>query len=385
MEQGKVYLISKASLRNKRGNFNQARGPPPPAAAACRRLPRAVPRGPMRVVCRRRAHPAAPPCPAPSSPRPPQTRHQYEIHLENGSQVELCPDEEDIPFLYFNVRPGAGGAGRAGSLRCAAPPCCPAWPVARLAGPGLACGLCRACGMHGRHASFPFFTGALRVRSPTCLQFIKLGTVEDTPPNNTVDVVGACSARALRACAASWPPAWTALRRRCHVFLCVCAEAPRRPAHPPPRCRRHLPPPPAAVVDSCQDWVTITKRDGTETQARVRAASARRGGLQRSAARSVLGPSTAPCPLSPPPLLLPLTHTRPRLPRPTQKRSMVVRDDSGRSIELTLWGTSATGSPGDQIQAVRCRRRGQRPRGVSQPSVSSAAAHASPSQLGLLR
>ncbi len=25
MQQGKVYLISKASLRNKRGNFNQAR------------------------------------------------------------------------------------------------------------------------------------------------------------------------------------------------------------------------------------------------------------------------------------------------------------------------------------------------------------------------
>jgi len=25
VEQGKVYLISKASLRNKRGNFNQVR------------------------------------------------------------------------------------------------------------------------------------------------------------------------------------------------------------------------------------------------------------------------------------------------------------------------------------------------------------------------
>jgi hypothetical protein len=28
VEQGKVYMISKASLRNKRGNFNQASTPP---------------------------------------------------------------------------------------------------------------------------------------------------------------------------------------------------------------------------------------------------------------------------------------------------------------------------------------------------------------------
>lgn len=53
IEQGKVYVISKASLRNKRGNFNQ-------------------------------------------------TRHQYEIHLENSSVVELCSEEDDIPHIHFN-------------------------------------------------------------------------------------------------------------------------------------------------------------------------------------------------------------------------------------------------------------------------------------------
>lgn len=127
VQQGKVYLISKASLRNKRGNFNQ-------------------------------------------------TRHQFEIHLENQSQVEECVDEEDIPQIFFN--------------------------------------------------------------------FSKIATVEDAPPNTMVDIVG--------------------------------------------------------VVESCQDFVNITKRDGTETQ----------------------------------------------------KRSMIIRDDSGRSIELTLWGASATGAPGDQIMAV---------------------------------
>lgn len=41
------------------------------------------------------------------------------------------------------------------------------------------------------------------------------------------------------------------------------------------------------------------------------------------------------------------------LPPSPQKRSMIIRDDSGRSIELTLWGASATGAPGDQIMAVR--------------------------------
>lgn len=35
-----------------------------------------------------------------------QTRHQYEIHLESSSVVELCPDEEDIPNIFFNVMPG---------------------------------------------------------------------------------------------------------------------------------------------------------------------------------------------------------------------------------------------------------------------------------------
>ena len=67
VEAGKVYLISKASLRNKRGNFNQ-------------------------------------------------TRHAYEIHLETHSQVEPCPDDDqdgsDIPLIFFNVRFREGG-GRA--------------------------------------------------------------------------------------------------------------------------------------------------------------------------------------------------------------------------------------------------------------------------------
>eukprot|EP00887_Chlorella_sp_A99_P004696 scaffold4.g4696.t1 len=53
------------------------------------------------------------------------------------------------------------------------------------------------------------------------------------------------------------------------------------------------------VVDSVADWTTIQKRDGTETQ----------------------------------------------------KRSVVVRDDSGRSIELTLWGGFAH-APGDELAAA---------------------------------
>lgn len=55
VEVGKVYMLSKASLRNKRGNFNQ-------------------------------------------------TRHQFEIHLENGTKIDEVADEPDIPQLHFNVR-----------------------------------------------------------------------------------------------------------------------------------------------------------------------------------------------------------------------------------------------------------------------------------------
>lgn len=43
---------------------------------------------------------------SPFHPSRTQTRHQYEIHLENSSVVELCPDEEDIPHIFFNVRGG---------------------------------------------------------------------------------------------------------------------------------------------------------------------------------------------------------------------------------------------------------------------------------------
>ncbi|KAK2078687.1 hypothetical protein QBZ16_003527 [Prototheca wickerhamii] len=53
VEVGKVYMLSKASLRNKRGNFNQ-------------------------------------------------TRHQFEIHLENGTKIDEVADEPDIPQLHFN-------------------------------------------------------------------------------------------------------------------------------------------------------------------------------------------------------------------------------------------------------------------------------------------
>lgn len=45
---------------------------------------------------------------SPFHPSRTQTRHQYEIHLENSSVVELCPDEEDIPNIFFNVRGGGG-------------------------------------------------------------------------------------------------------------------------------------------------------------------------------------------------------------------------------------------------------------------------------------
>lgn len=126
VETGKVYLVSKASLRNKRGNFNQ-------------------------------------------------TRHQFEIHLENGSQVEPVQDEAEIPQLHFN--------------------------------------------------------------------FTSISQLEDVPAGQMVDVVG--------------------------------------------------------VVDSVQDWTSITKRDGGETQ----------------------------------------------------KRSMIIRDESGRSIEVTLWGAYAL-TPGDSLQAT---------------------------------
>lgn len=34
-----------------------------------------------------------------------QTRHEFEIHLENASQVEPCPEEaEEIPQIQYHVR-----------------------------------------------------------------------------------------------------------------------------------------------------------------------------------------------------------------------------------------------------------------------------------------
>lgn len=152
VEQGKVYLISKASLRNKRGNFNQVAGwlaglgcgwaagwlmggltglaglsspthhPPthPPSAPSSPHFPLpAARRGTSTRSTWRTTtptHPLISSLPCPTSPPPSQTRHQFEIHLETSSVVELCPDEEDIPFLYFNVRL-SGKKGVAGAAR----------------------------------------------------------------------------------------------------------------------------------------------------------------------------------------------------------------------------------------------------------------------------
>lgn len=49
---------------------------------------------------------------------------------------------------------------------------------------------------------------------------------------------------------------------------------------------------------------------------------------------------------------MPQTITR-RTGEETQKRSMMLRDDSGRSIEVTLWG-ALVHNPGDMIQQVCC-------------------------------
>lgn len=38
--------------------------------------------------------------------------------------------------------------------------------------------------------------------------------------------------------------------------------------------------------------------------------------------------------------------------RRRQKRNLTLRDDSNKSIELTLWGQN-TSNPGDQLEAVR--------------------------------
>lgn len=56
VQVGSVYMLSKGSLRNKRGNYNQ-------------------------------------------------TRHQFEIHLESGSILERCDDAADIPKMLFQFMP----------------------------------------------------------------------------------------------------------------------------------------------------------------------------------------------------------------------------------------------------------------------------------------
>ena len=131
VEQGKVYYISKASLRNKRGNYNQ-------------------------------------------------TRHQFEIHLESGTQLELAPDT-------------------------------------------------------------PSQTTGRRIKTVS-FNFQPISSLEDAPPNTTVDIIG--------------------------------------------------------IADTAADITTITRRDGGEVV----------------------------------------------------KRSISLRDPSGSSIEVTLWGDFAS-APGDKIAA----------------------------------
>lgn len=51
------------------------------------------------------------------------------------------------------------------------------------------------------------------------------------------------------------------------------------------------------------------------------------------------------------PVRTPPTHLPPALQH-RQKRSLTIRDDSGRSVELTLWGKYAN-EPGDHLFSVR--------------------------------
>lgn len=57
---------------------------------------------------------------------------------------------------------------------------------------------------------------ALHLPPPARAQFVKLSTVEDTPPNNTVDVVGA-----LACLLVGRPPAAAAAAACCCLFSCV--------------------------------------------------------------------------------------------------------------------------------------------------------------------
>jgi hypothetical protein len=105
----------------------------------------------------------------------------------------------------------------------------------------------------------------------------------------------------------------------------------------------------AGVVESVMDWTTITKRDGTDTQVPC-----------LPSALLWLLSALSPC-------LRELSHLgredcvderasdadsqRRCSPPPPQKRSVTLRDDTQRSIELTLWGKYAN-EPGDQLYNV---------------------------------
>lgn len=91
-----------------------------------------------------------------------------------------------------------------------------------------------------------------------------------------------------------------------------------------------------------------------------------RGGLHRHLAhvRPLLLPHNPNPPSRPPthapahrPLPPPFQLIMRKTGEETRKRSLVVRDDSGRSIEVTLWGDFVT-EPGDRLEQVRrgCRR-----------------------------
>lgn len=149
-------------------------------------------------------------------PALPQTRHSLEIHLENGSQLELCPDEDDIPQIFFNVS------------RTACAWCLHAAPCAALRPPPSAAVAATLAALPTRP---PPPCPALPSVPCRRAQFSKISAVEDAPPNTMLDIVG--------------------------------------------------------VVDTCADWATIVRKDGTETQVRAQ----RCGGGRRAAMLQVLGAS----------------------------------------------------------------------------------------------
>lgn len=139
------------------------------------------------------------------------------------------------------------------------------------------------CGLRLRN---PLRTCAHAVRSaaPTihlCMQFSKINTVEDMPPNNMVDVVGAGglvkgSGGLPQHCMMGrpWRTPFATAAANLHGHHLALRTPPSLLAtllfaHLAPL----LGPSTAAVVDTCNDWTPLTKRDGGETQVRTPTAS----------------------------------------------------------------------------------------------------------------